>query len=107
MFSYDDIDCLECSVRWSCSLEADGPEFVPCDKHLKQLDGTGWNVDYVNAGVAQVAEHVIRNHEVVSSTDTTSPSFDKQLDDMQKPRQREAMDKAYHASFEQVSRCCK
>jgi hypothetical protein len=25
--------CNECAVRWSCSLEADGPDFEPCLKH--------------------------------------------------------------------------
>ena len=26
-------DCNDCAVRWSCSLEADGPEFIPCPRH--------------------------------------------------------------------------
>jgi len=25
--------CNDCAVRWSCSLEADGPKFEPCPKH--------------------------------------------------------------------------
>lgn len=25
--------CPDCMVRWSCSLESDGPEFQPCEKH--------------------------------------------------------------------------
>jgi len=29
------LDCTDCNTRWSCSLEADGPEFVPCLKHRK------------------------------------------------------------------------
>ena len=68
MFSYDDIDCSECAVRWSCSLETDGPKFVPCDKHLK-------NVEY--AGVAQAAEQLPRKQQVASSSDAASPSFEQ------------------------------
>lgn len=29
-------DCHDCAVRWSCSLEADGPEFEPCPKHRRK-----------------------------------------------------------------------
>lgn len=25
--------CDDCAVRWSCSLEADGPDYVPCPRH--------------------------------------------------------------------------
>jgi hypothetical protein len=27
------VKCDECMVRWSCSLEADGPTFEPCEMH--------------------------------------------------------------------------
>lgn len=25
--------CDDCAVRWSCALEADGPDFEPCPLH--------------------------------------------------------------------------
>lgn len=28
-----DMACNDCAVRWSCSLEADGPKFDPCEQH--------------------------------------------------------------------------
>jgi hypothetical protein len=31
-------DCPDCAIRWSCSLEADGPEFKPCPKHTLPPD---------------------------------------------------------------------
>ena len=31
-----DVECHNCAVRWSCSLEADGPVFVPCDEHRRR-----------------------------------------------------------------------
>ena len=27
--------CNDCAVRWSCSLEADGPKFEPCPIHRR------------------------------------------------------------------------
>lgn len=29
-----DMKCNDCAVRWSCSLEADGPPFSPCAEHM-------------------------------------------------------------------------
>jgi hypothetical protein len=26
-------DCKDCAVRWSCSLESDGPQYTPCPLH--------------------------------------------------------------------------
>ncbi len=31
-----DMSCSDCAVRWSSSLEADGPPFVPCAEHSKR-----------------------------------------------------------------------
>ena len=31
-----DMSCSDCATRWSCSLEADGPPFVPCAEHSKR-----------------------------------------------------------------------
>lgn len=31
-----DMSCNDCAVRWSCSLEADGPPFSPCPEHLQR-----------------------------------------------------------------------
>ena len=29
-----DMTCADCATRWSCSLEADGPPFSPCNEHI-------------------------------------------------------------------------
>lgn len=60
-----------------------------------------------DAGLVQLAESRIRTPQDGVQVSGPAPDFDKQLDDMQKPGQREAMDKAYHTDFEQISRCCK
>lgn len=30
--------CPDCAIRWSCSLEADGPEFEPCPDCAKKAE---------------------------------------------------------------------
>lgn len=44
------VSCAECRVRWSCSLEADGPPFSPCKRHIeiwKELKMKLWKYDQV------------------------------------------------------------
>ena len=56
-------NCDKCAARWSCALEADGPEFIPCEQHFHRpliidMKTSGCDLDeYLVALDPQLAEY--------------------------------------------------
>jgi hypothetical protein len=68
--------CNDCAVRWSCSLEADGPKFEPCPIHRRgeiDIHDPKYRFDErVQRLIGRIVEFVIRTKEGLTKSELRS-----------------------------------